>query len=263
MPVGHMCTEGIRLRVLVCHLMFVCAWCCQGVCPDLVMNPHGFPSRMTIGKMIELLGGKAELLDGQRRYVKRLCVLRICVCILTSHFSVCSFATQGLFPVVLLRVYSCTHRHTHTHTHTHTKQVTGISTLRHMHEHMCRHTHTHWHTRILTPAFTDIACGTLQVWYGVRRDINRQLQCCISGGWLSLRRQGDGHIRCVCVCVCVVCVCLRNLVCVYVPHVHTRAIYEHLCVCLFVTCVFVLSPSVVLVRILGAYCLCAHVCPVV
>jgi hypothetical protein len=31
------------------------------------MNPHGFPSRMTIGKMIELLAGKAELLDGIRR----------------------------------------------------------------------------------------------------------------------------------------------------------------------------------------------------
>ena len=27
----------------------------NGWCPDLVMNPHGFPSRMTVGKMIELL----------------------------------------------------------------------------------------------------------------------------------------------------------------------------------------------------------------
>ena len=40
----------------------------NGWCPDLVMNPHGFPSRMTVGKMIELISGKAGVLEGEQKY---------------------------------------------------------------------------------------------------------------------------------------------------------------------------------------------------
>jgi len=39
-----------------------------GMCPDLVMNPHGLPSRMTVGNMIELVGAKAALLSGDYFY---------------------------------------------------------------------------------------------------------------------------------------------------------------------------------------------------
>jgi DNA-directed RNA polymerase III subunit RPC2 len=39
-----------------------------GWCPDLVMNPHGFQSRMPVGKLIELIAGKSALFDGYLKY---------------------------------------------------------------------------------------------------------------------------------------------------------------------------------------------------
>jgi DNA-directed RNA polymerase III subunit RPC2 len=40
----------------------------RGLYPDMIMNPHGFPSRMTVAKMIELLASKASVLCGERMY---------------------------------------------------------------------------------------------------------------------------------------------------------------------------------------------------
>jgi DNA-directed RNA polymerase III subunit RPC2 len=37
----------------------------NGTCPDIIMNPHGFPSRMTVGKLLELVSGKVGVLHGK------------------------------------------------------------------------------------------------------------------------------------------------------------------------------------------------------
>lgn len=49
----------------------------QGIVPDIVINPHAFPSRQTPGQLLEAALGKGIALGGKERYATPFSTLSV------------------------------------------------------------------------------------------------------------------------------------------------------------------------------------------